>query len=116
MSVGNNIKRYREARGMSQIQLAEALGESRQTIYKYETGVVANVPIIKIERIAGILGCSPAALAGWQQRDDYILYEDTAPSRTRHEQELLEAWKRATDKEKMIIIAILREYGMDSFD
>ena len=111
MSVGTNIRRFRELKGLSQIELAKALGESRQTVYKYETGVVANIPFSKIEKIANILECSPTDLTGWQRDNVVLLREDSAPYLSRQEQELLVAWRRATDKEKMIIFAILEEYG-----
>jgi len=38
MSVGENIRRYRKSRGMTQAQLAEAVGVTRQTIGLIEAG------------------------------------------------------------------------------
>ena len=38
MSVGENIRRYRKLRGMTQAQLAEAVGVTRQTIGLIESG------------------------------------------------------------------------------
>lgn len=37
-TIGANIRRYREQRGLSQAQIAEALGVSHQAVHKYETG------------------------------------------------------------------------------
>ena len=39
MDFGNKLLNARRARGMNQEELAEALGVSRQTIYKWESGV-----------------------------------------------------------------------------
>ena len=39
MSVGENIRRYRKSRGMTQAQLAERISVSDKTISKWETGV-----------------------------------------------------------------------------
>jgi Helix-turn-helix. len=50
---------------MTQTELAEAVGETKQTIYKYEHGVVTNIPLAKIEALAKALNCPPVALAGW---------------------------------------------------
>ena len=113
MSVGDNIRHYRTARGMTQTQLATAWGESRQTVYKYESGVVENISIAKLELIARALGCDPADLAGWKRSCvSVMMQEDTAPYLTRQEVALLDAWRKAKPKERRIIACILEEYGM----
>lgn len=64
--VGERIKKLREEKGISQTDLALKIGESKQTLYKYETGKITNIPSDKIEAIAIELGCSPAYLMGWE--------------------------------------------------
>ena len=64
--IGDRICQLRVRRGMSQTELAEAIGESKQTIYKYEHGIVTNIPIAKVEAIAKVLKCPPSALTGWE--------------------------------------------------
>ena len=113
---GNKIRFFRQKRGMTQSQLAEAIGETRQTVYKYETGIVKTVPHPKLEKIASVLGCTPAELAGWGSRSDLTIYEEASPYLTEEESRLLEAWHRATDKERRIISMILKEYGMPDPD
>ena len=63
--IGRRIAEIRKRRGLTQEQLGEAIGESKQTIFKYERGIITNIPLTKIERIADVLGCPPAVLAGW---------------------------------------------------
>ena len=65
MTVGEKIKSLRLEKGLSQVELAEAINESKQTIYKYETGIVTNIPLPKIEALAKVLGVSPDFLAPW---------------------------------------------------
>lgn len=65
--VGDNIRTLRIHRGLSQTELAEAIGESKQLLYKYESGVVSNIPIAKIEAIARVLNCTPESLVGWNE-------------------------------------------------
>lgn len=55
-------------------ELAEALGTSKQTIHRYENGIILNIPHEKIERLAEVLGISPAELMGWESS-----YENLAP-------------------------------------
>lgn len=65
MDIGIKIKTAREARKMTQEELGIACGTTKQTIFKYETGVVTNIPLDRIEKIAEILGISPVYLLGW---------------------------------------------------
>ena len=65
--VGDNIRILRAHRGISQTDLAAAIGESKQTIYKYENGIISNIPLPKIEAIARVLNCTPESLVGWNE-------------------------------------------------
>jgi len=55
--IGIDIKRIREARGMSQMELAEQVGVSFQQIQKYEKGV-NKISAERIQQIAKALGTS----------------------------------------------------------
>lgn len=54
--IGARIKTCREASGVSQAWLAEALGINRSTISRYEKGVTGKITISTIEKIAALLG------------------------------------------------------------
>ena len=108
----NQIRFFRKKRGLTQSQLAEAIGETRQTVYKYETGIVRSVPAHKLEKIAAVLSCTPAELAGWTAQANSTTSEELSPYLTEDDVRLLEAWHQATDKERRIISTILKEYGM----
>ncbi len=56
----------RESLNMSQSELGEKCGNSKQTIYKYEQGIITNIPMDKLESIADALSVSPAYLLGWE--------------------------------------------------
>lgn len=62
MTTGERIKRARKEAGYSQIGMADQIGVSKQTMYKYENNLVANIPIDKIEAIAHKCNVSPAYL------------------------------------------------------
>ena len=66
MTVGERIKKIRENLNISQTDLAKGVNISKQTLYKYETNVVTNIPSNVIEKIANILAVSPAVLMGWE--------------------------------------------------
>ena len=69
MGLKENIKSKRIERKMTLEDLAKSVGVSRQTIQRYESGVIGNIPSDKIELIARALDTSPAYLMGWEQID-----------------------------------------------
>ncbi|MBQ6294097.1 MAG: helix-turn-helix transcriptional regulator [Lachnospiraceae bacterium] len=54
--ISNNIKRLRSSLGMSQTQLAENVGVTRQTVSNWEKGV-SNPDIRMLEQLANALHC-----------------------------------------------------------
>ncbi len=71
MTKGERIKSARETAGLTQEQLGRMCHTTKQTIYKYETGIVTNIPIDRLVSIAQALNVSAEYLAGW---DNDILY------------------------------------------
>lgn len=69
MTIGKRIKELREKRGMSQVDLADKIYVSKQTLYKYENGIITNIPSDKIESIAKVFNISPSYLMGWNDDD-----------------------------------------------
>lgn len=67
MTISNKIKRLRKESKISQVDLAEKLGTTKQTIYKYENGLITNIPSDKIEVMARLFGTTPAYLMGWDE-------------------------------------------------
>ncbi|MDB2016769.1 XRE family transcriptional regulator [[Clostridium] symbiosum] len=65
MTVGERIKNLREKLGMSQVDFADKINVSKQTLYKYENNIITNIPSDKIEAVAAIGNVSPAYLMGW---------------------------------------------------
>ena len=64
-TIGERIRDARESKKISQEELGRACKITKQTIYKYETGVITNIPLDKLEIIADVLDVSSAYLAGW---------------------------------------------------
>lgn len=66
MTLGERIRAAREGRRMTQEELGALCGTTKQTIFKYETGTVTNIPPDRLERLAAQLEVSPAYLMGWE--------------------------------------------------
>lgn len=69
MTIGENIKRNRLLKDMTLEELSQKVGVSRQTLSRYETGVINNIPLDKIEALALALGTTPGILMGWETQD-----------------------------------------------
>ncbi len=72
MTIGERIKRLREEHNMSQTELAEKLNTSKQNLYKYENGIITNIPSDKIKMIAQIYDVSPSYIMGWDSEPSNI--------------------------------------------
>lgn len=70
MDIGERIRILRTDMDMTQEELAEEANTTKQNIYKYEKGIITNIPSDKIEKIAEALDTTPAYLMGWVDYDD----------------------------------------------
>lgn len=74
--LSERIKSLRKKKGLSLEQLAEAVGTSRQTIHRYENGIITNIPHEKVEGLARALGTTPSALMGWDEEDVFSSFNN----------------------------------------
>lgn len=65
MHTGDIIRMKRKAKGLTLEKLAKAADTTKQTVHRYERGIITNIPPERIEAIARALDTSPAALMGW---------------------------------------------------
>lgn len=65
--ISAKLKELRKSKGMTLDELAALIGTSKQTIHRYETGAIANVPPEKVESLATALGSTPSELMGWDE-------------------------------------------------
>lgn len=66
MEVYERIKARRKELELSADDVAEALGVSRATVYRYESAEIEKLPTQIIIPLAAVLHCSPAWLMGWE--------------------------------------------------
>ena len=69
MTVGERLKRRRKELGMSAEAVAEKLGCSPSTVYRYENGEINKMGIDKLKPIAEAINTSPAYLMGWEDEE-----------------------------------------------
>ena len=68
MSVGQRIALAREQRNMTLEEVARLCETTKQTIFKYENGIVTNIPYDKIVLLSKALDVSPSYLFGWDEK------------------------------------------------
>lgn len=107
VDVGKNIRMLREHRGMSQTDLANAIGESKQTVYKYETGIITNIPLSKIEAISNVLRCPPSLLTGWEDKEK-LTEREFSESLSEDELLVLELFRKVPKDNQRIVINMIR--------
>lgn len=65
MTKGERIRIAREAAGLTQEDLGRICNTTKQTIYKYENGIITNIPLEKIELISKAVNVPANELVGW---------------------------------------------------
>lgn len=66
MNLGEKIRVSREKAGLTMEELGKKCGTTKQTIYKYETGKVTNIPLDRLMKIADAVDVSASYLIGWE--------------------------------------------------
>lgn len=105
MHKGDRIKYLREAKNLTQEELAKLLNTKRQTIHKYEKGIVTNIPSDRIEALARILDTTPEYILGWEpMTQEEQKNSDTIADITN---------KLFTDKDFLSIVEIISKLDKD---
>lgn len=117
MTLGNKIRRLREFLGLSQIEVANTIDVSKQTLYKYEHDIVTNIPSDKIEALAHALNTTPAYLMGWEDEEDDITRQDVSsfdPEVIGQAMFLYELYRKAPPKIQAAVETLLTPTKSDS--
>ncbi|MCL1828284.1 MAG: helix-turn-helix domain-containing protein [Oscillospiraceae bacterium] len=65
MTAGERLKRLRLQHGYTLGDVALMIRSTKQNIWKYENGVIINIPLEKIEKLAVLFNVKPAYITGW---------------------------------------------------
>lgn len=71
VTTGQRMKDRRKSIGLSAERVADILGVSPATIYRYENGDIEKVPVDRLKPIANALQTTPAYLMGWDDTPDH---------------------------------------------
>ena len=76
MTLGDKIKQRRKQLNLTQEDLASMINVSPQAVYKYEVGIVTNIPSDRIELLSKALNVSPGYLLGWTDENGRVSPQD----------------------------------------
>ena len=65
--INERIKQRRIEKGLTLLQVANALGVKEATAQRYESGEIKNIKYETIEALSNILNCHPCYLMGWEE-------------------------------------------------
>ena len=107
MTKGERIRHLRDRIGKSQVDFADLIGVSKQTLFKYENDIITNIPSDKVEAIADVTGSTPQYVMGWDtaeyRMDDLKSIEKAGPD----DMALIKAYHSAPDDIKACVCRIL---------
>lgn len=105
MTLGDKIRIARENSELTQEELGKRCGTTKQTIYKYETGKVTNIPLDRLEMIAQSVGVTAASLMGW---DDNAKQPTESDGLSETKRNLIKFAETLTDEQAGLALRVLK--------
>lgn len=103
MLINDRLRELRQVRKYTLEYVANLVGTSRQTIQRYESGVISNIPSDKIEALAKAYGTTPAYIMGWTddvEEENMTKVAVNTYTLTTDEEEMLVEYDHLTDEGK----------------
>jgi transcriptional regulator with XRE-family HTH domain len=112
MSLRENIKKCRLEKNLTLEDVARYIGVGKQTIQKYESGVISNIPSDKIESMAECFRTTPAALMGWEDTTDNEFVLGSIMKHVKEidgdqMEELLRRFKKLSDEDRKLALQLI---------
>ena len=104
MNIGQKIRMAREQKDMTLDDVARLCGTTRQTIYKYENGLITNIPYDKIISLSDALNVTPSYLFGWDEKEN----SPDELQLTEGEKMMLELFRRIPEDRQAAALELLR--------
>ena len=106
MTIGDRLKQCRLALGYSAENVAEHLGISPATMYRYENGDIAKMPAKLLYPLAQFLSTTPGYLMGWTEEGAPVAPLVLPPEDAR----LLQLYHAADPKYQALTLELLEEH------
>jgi len=115
-AIGERLKQLRQAQGMSQTTLAEAIGVTFQQVQKYERGI-NRIGSGRLQRIAAVLGTTVSALYGEEAGSEpAVLGEIPTFLSTARGRRMIKAFINLPDKAQVALIEFAEAFAGSPVD
>lgn len=104
MTTGELIRDRRKELGMTADSLAEIIGVSRSTVFRYENGFIEKIPISNLIPIARALHTTVGYLMGWDEEKN----APTTGASSECENEAIHLFDSLSENRKMEALNYLR--------
>jgi len=69
-TIGKRLKKSRKENNLTLEKAGSFVGTTKQNLYKYENGIITNIPSDKIELLAQLYKVSAPYLMGWEEKNN----------------------------------------------
>jgi transcriptional regulator with XRE-family HTH domain len=101
--IAENIKNLRDELSLSLEEVGKRIGVSKQTILRYETGEIKNIPYDKIVALARVFEVSPSYLMGFEDARIGFYESDLL----REEREIIKKLRKIDPEYKPMIMSLI---------
>lgn len=100
MTIGENIKNYRKLNNMTMEELANKIGVTKSTIFKYEKDIIGNIPVDNLYEIAKALDVNVSVLLNWDTPNG-VKQEDDLDSQINR---LINCWEKLNSSQQSQVL------------
>jgi transcriptional regulator with XRE-family HTH domain len=94
--------------GLTLEEVAMKIGTTKQTIQRYETGEISNIPSDKIEKLAMVYNTTPIKIMGWEiEKEETNHVKEETNYITDERKNLINQISRLSDKDFQYIAELV---------
>lgn len=79
--IGELIHSVRKRKGLTLLDVGNAIGVSKATVSRYENGIITDISFLKIPALCKILGITPNQLFGWDAKEEIVKFSEIKRSK-----------------------------------
>jgi transcriptional regulator with XRE-family HTH domain len=106
MKAQDIIKSLRIAAKMTQGEVAEKIGTTKQTIFKYESGAITNIPLDKVAALATIFNVEPWEILGWEKEEGGAPTSKSTPE----DDIIIDLLPKMTEEQKRLVRSVIEGF------
>jgi len=104
MNIHKNIKKLREEKGLTLEEVGKKIGTTKQTIGRYESGEISNIPYDRIIQLAECFEVHPGKIMGFED------YPKDTPSFKKEHFLLINLYEELNNENKKTILNMMKFY------